>query len=181
MPVIVADNLLALAPGSKDRRDAGAPCNSSRSCGGTMPPRTTGISEPRSRSAWTTRAPGSMCAPDNIESPTTSTSSWMAALADGFGVLEEPDVDDFHASGLAVASRPLLMPGRGRRVRHLATSTRTFTAREPRRSGQKDIGEGRHHLHPRWRRTWRVDLSAGMRLRVGLASLSWLPFSAQST
>lgn len=64
----------ALAPGPKTAATPAAR-RSSRSLFGTMPPTITGMSDPFERRASTTNGASVRCAPDNIESPTTSTSS----------------------------------------------------------------------------------------------------------
>ena len=57
---------------------------------GTMPPTTTGMSEPRSRSCGTTIGASVMWAPDSIDSPIASTSSSTAAAATVSGVWNSP-------------------------------------------------------------------------------------------
>ena len=44
-----------------------------------------------------TRGQMCMCAPERIDSPIASASSWRAARDDLFRRLPEPGVDDFHA------------------------------------------------------------------------------------
>ena len=79
----------ALAPGPKTAATPAA-VMSSRSLWGTIPPTTTGMSEPLARRASTTSGANVRWAPDSIESPTTSTSSWIAALATVSGVWNSP-------------------------------------------------------------------------------------------
>ena len=64
--------------------------SSSTSWFGTMPPTTTGMSDPISRSFDTTSGASVMCAPDSIDSPIASTSSSMAAEATVSGVWNSP-------------------------------------------------------------------------------------------
>jgi hypothetical protein len=64
---------------------------SSMSASGMMPPPNTTMSvASRSRSRSMTRANSVMCAPDRIESPTASTSSWIAAATICSGVWCSP-------------------------------------------------------------------------------------------
>ena len=60
------------------------------SASGTIPPTTTGMSAPRSRTFWTTFGASVMCAPESIDSPMASTSSSTAAAATVSGVWKRP-------------------------------------------------------------------------------------------
>ena len=65
--------------------------SSAMSASGMMPPPNTTMSAaPRARSSSMTRANSVMCAPDRMESPTASTSSWMAAATICSGVWCSP-------------------------------------------------------------------------------------------
>ena len=55
-----------------------------------MPPTTTGMSAPNSRSFATTRGASVMCAPLSMDNPTASTSSSIAAAATLSGVWNNP-------------------------------------------------------------------------------------------
>ena len=80
----------AAAPTAASTAATPAARRSATSWSGTMPPTTTGTSLPRARSASTTSGASVMCAPESIDSPTTSTSSSTAAAATVSGVWNRP-------------------------------------------------------------------------------------------